>query len=95
MHRLNIFHFDVKPDNIVYSYQQKRWVFLDFNLSEIREVQPGFNTRMGFRGSINYCYNEMIQLFNERHKVGYIDPFYNDAYSLKTSLGVILPLMSL
>lgn len=44
---------------------------------------------MGFRGTLNYCYKEMFDLFNFRKAKGSIDPFYNDAYALSTSIKIV------
>jgi tRNA A-37 threonylcarbamoyl transferase component Bud32 len=34
MHKINITHNDIKPQNIVYSNSLKKLVFIDFGLSE-------------------------------------------------------------
>ena len=52
MHSLNIFHLDIKPQNIMYSYRYKKPVFIDFNLSDILEVKPGEKIIMNFRGTL-------------------------------------------
>lgn len=38
MHKMNITHNDIKPQNIVYSPSLKKLVFIDFGLSEINIV---------------------------------------------------------
>jgi serine/threonine protein kinase len=86
MHRLKIFHFDIKPENLAYSRELKKWVFLDFNLSDMKQVELGSKVQMGFRGTLNFCYKEMFDLFNYRKTKGSIDPFYNDAYALSRSI---------
>jgi serine/threonine protein kinase len=56
MHRLNIFHFDIKPENIMFSPSLKGYVLIDFNLSEMREVEFGYKIQSRFKGTLNFCY---------------------------------------
>ena len=55
MHRLNIIHYDIKPENIIFSKAFNKAVFIDFGLSEIIEEKIGLKTFGGFRGTPNYC----------------------------------------
>jgi serine/threonine protein kinase len=34
LHKLNLVHLDIKPLNILYSQKYKRWIFIDFGISE-------------------------------------------------------------
>ena len=56
MHTLNIIHYDIKPDNIMFSSRQKRLVIIDFNLSEITDLQIGKKAQLPFKGTVYYCY---------------------------------------
>lgn len=84
MHHLHIIHYDIKPENIVYSKAFGKFVFIDFGLSEVVEEELGFKTLGGFRGTPNYCSPEMFALMME--PFCYVDLYYNDAYSLSISL---------
>lgn len=64
MHRLSIFHFDIKPENIMFSPTFKKHVLIDFNLSDMREAEFGFKTLSRFRGTLNFCSEEMSSLFS-------------------------------
>lgn len=89
MHRLGIFHFDIKPDNILYSPTRKKWIFIDYNLSSLKKVAYGNKIKVDFRGTLNYCYSEMFDLFRRKGERDYIDLFYNDAFSLNLSVNDI------
>lgn len=79
---MNIVHFDIKPDNLMWSDHFKREVFIDFGLSEIIDGGPGFKYLVDFRGSPNYCLPEMTELLSYLSKK-YIDVYYNDVHCLK------------
>ena len=55
MHKLNIVHFDIKPDNIMYSPAQGKVVFIDFGLSELVEIGVGQRMKINFRGTLDCC----------------------------------------
>ena len=63
MHELNIFHLDIKTDNLMFSPKQKKIVFIDYNLSEILSVKKGNKTLLGFRGTLEYCHSSMLNVF--------------------------------
>jgi serine/threonine protein kinase len=86
MHRLGIFHFDVKPENIMFSSTLKKYVFIDYNLSRMREAEFGYKILSTFRGTLDFCYKEMFNLYSVEVKESFIDPYYNDAYALQASL---------
>jgi serine/threonine protein kinase len=82
LHLMKIVHFDIKPDNLMWSNHFKREVFIDFGLSEIIEGGPGFKYLVEFKGSPNYCMPEMSFLMIHQLK-RYIDVYYNDVHCLK------------
>lgn len=51
MHFFKIIHFDIKPSNIAFSNTFKRWVFIDFGLSEVIKESLGFTSEVSFRGT--------------------------------------------
>ena len=55
LHKMKMVHFDIKPDNLMWSPHFKREVFIDFGLSEILEEGQGFKYPIKFKGSLNYC----------------------------------------
>lgn len=55
LHKMKVVHFDLKPDNIMWSPHFKREVFIDFGLSEVFDGNPGFKYPVRFKGSLNYC----------------------------------------
>ena len=42
----------------------------------------GFKTQTPFKGSLNYCGKEMIDLYNSGD-IGFVDVYFNDCASLK------------
>lgn len=59
LHLLQIIHFDIKMENVCYSYARKCFIFIDFGLSKIVKETQGEKTRTFFRGSIQFCSSEM------------------------------------
>jgi len=47
-------HVDIKPDNILYSPLQGRYVLTDFGISMYSNLQPGHRSLVSFRGSLNF-----------------------------------------
>jgi serine/threonine protein kinase len=41
MHSLGIVHMDIKPENIGWSNEFKKWVFLDFGLAHFLDAKIG------------------------------------------------------
>ena len=64
LHLMNLVHFDIKPDNLMWSDHLKREIFIDFGLSEIINGGPGLKYLIDFRGSPNYCLPEMKELLS-------------------------------
>jgi len=55
MHRLRLVHFDIKPENIMYSRKQGKYVFIDFGLSAFSGEDLGSKNLINFVGSLMYC----------------------------------------
>jgi serine/threonine protein kinase len=55
MHSFKIIHFDIKPDNFLFSPYFRRPVFIDFGLSEVIIEELGWKSLVKFRGSPGYC----------------------------------------
>jgi len=63
MHQYKIIHFDIKQGNIMFSQYFNKYIYLDFGLSEIIKESPGNKSLFNFRGTIDYCSSEMLNLF--------------------------------
>ena len=85
MHSLGIVHMDIKPENIGWSNEFKKWVFLDFGLARFLNAKIGQKSETGFIGTFNYASQEMKQLYRLQKK-GFVDLYYNDLFSLEESL---------
>jgi serine/threonine protein kinase len=60
IHSLQIIHFDIKPQNIMYSKSFKKTVLIDFGLSKMISEKVGKLTYVpSFRGTYIYSSNEM------------------------------------
>jgi len=55
LHSFNIVHFDIKPDNLMFSRAHNKNVFIDFGLSEIVDAKLGQKCVMNYRGTLDYC----------------------------------------
>lgn len=85
MHSLKIVHFDIKPDNIMYSPTFKRTVFIDFGLSEAVPISAGQRMLTLFRGTLNLCSVEMIETFYSNEKK-MVDIYDNDIVCFNTTI---------
>ncbi len=63
LHSLGIIHFDIKPRNLMYSKEYKKYVFIDFGLSMIIEEKLGYKSMTFFRGNLLYASAEMFQVY--------------------------------
>lgn len=63
MHSLNIIHGDIKPDNIMYSQENKKFVFVDFGFSKCLQGKPGTMTTSRYFGTWIYSCQEMLEAF--------------------------------
>lgn len=85
MHNLNICHFDIKLENVGWSEAYKKFVFLDFGLTQAVFEPKGYKTKTNFRGTFRYCSPEMRKLYYIKNS-SLIDPYYNDLHSLQITL---------
>lgn len=42
MHRLQIIHYDIKPENIMFSPSHKKFIFIDFGMAESKLFTHGY-----------------------------------------------------
>jgi len=42
MHSLGIVHMDIKPENLIYSTNYKKIVFIDFGLTQVKQLKSGY-----------------------------------------------------
>lgn len=68
MHHYNIFHFDIKPENIMMSPYFAKPVFIDFGISDIICVERGKKTWTYYRGTFDFCSLEMALAFKSSEK---------------------------
>lgn len=82
LHGIKIIHFDIKPENTMYSPFYNKFVFIDFGLAEYKNFSQSFATKESFKGTYHYCSDEMKSIiFDSDPKL--IDVYYNDCYCLK------------
>lgn len=41
---------------------------------------------MGFKGTLQFCYPEMVRIFNKKLDAALIDPYYCDLYALNKTI---------
>lgn len=75
-------HLDIKPDNICFSRKLGEPIFIDFGFSEIIDEVPGDMTLTSFIGSLNYCSDDMRDIYVNK-KPGLVDLYHNDVSCLK------------
>lgn len=66
LHALNIVHLDIKPENICFSQEWKKTVFVDYGFHKVIKEDLGFKTFTNFRGSMTFCSQEMLECFETR-----------------------------
>lgn len=82
MHSFRIIHGDIKLENIMWSPNHKKNVFIDFGLSKLIKEKPGEMTFTFYFGTYLYCSEEMKSLL-VKNKKGYVDLYFNDIMALK------------
>jgi len=79
---LGVLHGDIKPDNIMYSAEEGRWMLIDFNHAEILPAEPGGVRKVyGVRGTRGFMAPEV-----ENETEGYDEAI--DMWSLGRTLQV-------
>ncbi len=59
LHELHIIHYDIKPENFLYSNKYEKPVFIDFGLSSVIKQELGELRETIFKGTFYYTCNEM------------------------------------
>ena len=85
LHKFNVVHMDIKPENIMFSKHFNKAVFIDFGLSEITNAPIGSEKLVSFKGTPDYCCPEMATAFSSDEKQ-FVDLYYNDVYCLLKSI---------
>ena len=80
LHSQKIAHCDIKPENVIYRDNQKKYCFIDFGISSYFEE----NIMKDFRGTLLYCSPLLRKRFKQMEIVS--DPFKNDIYALGVTL---------
>lgn len=55
MHTLQIIHGDIKPDNVMWSTEYNKNVFIDFGLTSLLDEKKGEKTFTKYFGTYGYC----------------------------------------
>lgn len=55
MHSFKIIHGDIKPENIMWSSEFNKCVFIDFGFSRVLKEKPGEKTFTSFFGTFSFC----------------------------------------
>ena len=79
----------MKDQNIGWSPEFKRWVFLDFGFAKFLRESVGEKTYTKFIGTFQFTTHELQKLFLLK-KRGRVDFYYNDLYGLEKSFDIIL-----
>ncbi len=82
---MHLVHIDIKPGNMMFSPFHQRMVFIDFGLSKLIAEKIGFKRITDFRGSLNYCSEEMKNCFVKDASMP-VDLYYNDLCCLNKSV---------
>lgn len=85
MHSLGIIHGDIKNENIMWSSEFNKNVFVDFGLSLFLNETISQNTYTNFFGTYFYACDEMKELMNKKRK-GWVDLYYNDVVCFQNTL---------
>ena len=63
MHSIGIVHRDIKPPNIAWSNNFKKWVLLDFGFTRFLKEEIGEKTKTFFHGTYSYSSPAMKKAF--------------------------------
>ncbi len=85
LHSMHLVHRDIKPTNVCWSPNFKKYVFIDFGLSNILRQTQGQKSYTKFVGTYAFCTREMQKVFSLKES-GYIDLYYNDIHGLRKTL---------
>ena len=85
MHHFGIIHFDIKPQNVMFSPAFCKTVFIDFGYAQIIREAPGYKSFTKFKGTPDYCCQDMKALMY-KNQAGHVDCYYNDLNCLKLTL---------
>ena len=86
-HIFSIMHLDIKNDNIGFSSKLKKWVFLDYGMSQIVREGLGHRTDIRYSGTMGYMSQEMMTNCLNRKPV---DLYGNDAHALAQTVQISL-----
>ena len=63
MHSLQIIHYDIKPDNLMWSKEFSAPVFIDFGGTTFINEKLGHKTLTKFIGTMGFVTTEMSKIF--------------------------------
>ena len=81
VHSLKFMHRDIKSENIGWSQQRNKFVFLDFGFAGFIQEEVGSATVTRFIGTFGYVCEEMEKLYF-LGRSGQIDMYYNDLFGV-------------
>jgi serine/threonine protein kinase len=87
MHQLKIVHSDIKPTNVMYSTSYRKNLFLDFGISEVIDEEIWECTLAKFKGTYEFCGEEMKKLFKNRRSE-LVNLYINDLQMLLQTLRI-------
>ena len=85
IHSLNICHGDIKSQNVMWSNEKNKMIFIDFGLSRIVKENIGETTVTRFVGT--FCnVSPQMQKTYRLNKGFWVDLYYNDLWGLEQLL---------
>lgn len=75
-------HRDIKPQNIAWSFNYQKYVFIDFGMSLIIQENSNQKTLTNYVGSYNYSSPEMKKCFLLKDSRE-VNLYENDLYSIQ------------
>ena len=85
LHSLHISHGDIKPDNIGWSNEKNKLVYLDFGFARYIREPIGEKTKTHFIGTYSYTLEEMKKAYILKQK-NFVDIYYNDVFGLEKTI---------